>query len=437
MPARPPGHPLAGPRMSVGVSNHVDSSLAAAQACEDVARGLLSGVDRSCDLAMLFYTRHHLEHLRDALAEVRSALDPRVVVGVSAETVIARAQEMENLAGFAVMGARLPGVRLRPFTSETLVPVDESESGVAQIADTIGSDDRLRFTFLAADPFSVPLVKLVPAMNTARKLSGARSSVLMGGLASAGQAPGQNALVIDDQILTSGAVGVSMSGALRVDTIVSQGCRPFGPNMVITKARGNVILQLGGRPAMRVIQECVDELPESVRDQLKRGLFIGRVIDEYKDRWGRSDYLIRGVIGVDETSGAVAVSDLVRTGQTIRLHVRDATTAAEDLDLLLDAQKLHDRPVGALLVTCNGRGSRLFSEPHHDARAITKAFALPRPGEDLAKGGTPIDPTMASPGAASMPLVGFFGAGEIGPVGEESFLHGHSACVALFRAAEA
>jgi small ligand-binding sensory domain FIST len=422
--------------MNAGASNHVDTALAAAQACEDVARGLLSGSDHACDLAMLFYTRHHVDHLRDALAEVRSALNPRTVIGVSAEAVIARAQEMENLAGFAVLGARLPGVRLRPFTSETLVPVDESESGVAQVADTIGSDDRLRFTFLAADPFSVPLVKLVPAINTARKLSGARSSVLMGGLASAGRGPGQNALVIDDQILTSGAVGVSLSGALRVDTIVSQGCRPFGPNLVVTKARGNVILQLGGRPAMRAIQEAIDELPESVREQLKRGLFIGRVIDEYKDRWGRSDYLIRGVIGVDQASSAVAVSDLVRTGQTIRLHVRDATTASEDLNLLLDAQKLHDRPAGALLVTCNGRGSKLFSEPHHDARAIAKAFALPRPGEDLAKGGTPIDPTLATPGAASVPLAGFFASGEIGPVGEESFLHGHTACLALFRAAE-
>ena len=85
MSTPPTARTLAGPRMNAGASNHVDTALAAAQACEDVARGLLSGSDHACDLAMLFYTRHHVDHLRDALAEVRSALNPRTVIGVSAE----------------------------------------------------------------------------------------------------------------------------------------------------------------------------------------------------------------------------------------------------------------------------------------------------------------------------------------------------------------
>jgi len=219
-----------------------------------------------------------------------------------------------------------------------------------------------------------------------------------------------------------------------VDTVVSQGCRPFGPPMVITKARGNIILQLAGRPALEAVHEAVGDLPEEDRQKLQAGLFVGRVINEYKDRFGRGDFLIRNVMGVDQKSGALAVGDLVKTGQTIRLHFRDATTASEDLSLLMDAQKLYDRPAGALLITCNGRGSKLFGRPNHDVAAVLRAFAPASSGEELAKSGHSIAP--ASPGQPHpIPLAGFVAAGEIGPIGGGSFLHGQSACVALFRGA--
>lgn len=103
---------------------------------------------------------------------------------------------------------------------------------------------------------------------------------------------------------------------------------------MITKARGNIIFELGGRPALRVLQEAVAELSEEQRAKLPGGPFIGRVINEYKERFGRSDYLIRTVMGFDPNTGAVAVGDLVRVGQTIRFHARDAQTASEDLALL-------------------------------------------------------------------------------------------------------
>ena len=141
---------------------------------------------------------------------------------------------------------------------------------------------------------------------------------------------------------------------------------------------------------------------------------------------------------MDQESGSIAVADMLRVGQTVRFHMRDAATADEDLGLLLDMQKLYEPPAGVLLFTCNGRGTRLFEAPHHDAAAIVRAFAPGLAAEEKAKGGKPLGPGKgvewaAGNGAASVPLAGFFAAGEIGPIGDEVFLHGHTASVALFR----
>jgi small ligand-binding sensory domain FIST len=193
-----------------------------------------------------------------------------------------------------------------------------------------------------------------------------------------------------------------------------------------------VILSLGGRPALAALREAVEELHEADGGLLQKGLFVGRVVNEYKDRFGRDDYLIRAVSRVDEKTGAIAVTDFIRVGQTVRFHLRDARTAHEDLAMLLDAQQLHDRPAGGLLISCNGRGTRLFDQPNHDAAAVVRAFQPNVGGEAAAKIGQVI-----AGGEPPLPLAGFFAAGEIGPVGHSSYVHGHTACLAVFRAERA
>jgi small ligand-binding sensory domain FIST len=255
-----------------------------------------------------------------------------------------------------------------------------------------------------------------------------RSSPIIGGLASGSNKPGGNVLLLNDRVLRTGGVGLSLSGKIRVDSLVSQGCRPIGPTLLVTGCKGQMITHLGGRPALEALEEILDSLGPAMRERLRRGLFIGRAINEYKDRFGRDDFLIRHVIGVDKEHKFIAVADLLRIGQTIQFHVRDAATASEDLALLLDMQKLYEPPAGVLLFTCNGRGTRLFERPHHDAAAFARAFAPPMTGEQQAKGGT----AMSAP-SGGVPLAGFFCAGEIGPVGDQVFVHGQTTCAALFR----
>jgi small ligand-binding sensory domain FIST len=230
---------------------------------------------------------------------------------------------------------------------------------------------------------------------------------VLGGLASAA-APGSASLFCDGEILDAGAVACSLSG-VEVLPCVSQGATPVGPEMTVTGADGNLVSELASRPALERLREAIEELEPSERDLAAQGLLMGVVIDENQPDYARGDFLVRPVVGVDPGSGVVALADRVRVGQTVRLHVRDADSASADLDEALRAPVLalgDEGAAGALLFTCNGRGSHMFGRPGHDAEMVTEALGAP--------------------------VGGFFCAGEIGPVGGRSFTHGFTATLAIF-----
>ena len=90
---------------------------------------------------------------------------------------------------------------------------------------------------------------------------------------------------------------------------------------------------------------------------------------------GQGDFLIRGVIGVDRQSGAIAIADSVLEGEIIQFHLRDALTAQEDLEMMLIPQMFCDPPSGALLFSCNGRGTKLYDYPDGDITIVQKNLA--------------------------------------------------------------
>lgn len=416
-------------RIACGLSAHVHPLKALEQAVDQCREGLHGA---QTDLAIIFFTSHHLEAARAIAYALKRRLGPRVLLGVSARSVLCSEREVENSPAVSLFTASLPGVELHPFRGEALMSAASSADADALRA-AAGFGPAHRATILLADPTSVPLNTVLPAMAAARVAPrhGAPRGLppIVGGIASASTEPGKNALIFGEEVLRQGCVGVSLSGRLRVDALVSQGCRPVGPPLVVTGGRGQIVTGLGGRPALQTLSEVLDTLDDHGKQLMQRGgLFIGRAVSEYKERFGRDDFVIRPVLGVDRNSEAIAVGDLLRIGQTVQLHVRDAETAHEDLEMLLDIQRLHGPPAGALLFSCNGRGNRLFGKPDHDATAVARAFVRSRPGEETAKPGSQIpgDP-------AILPLAGFFAAGEIGPLGDEVFVHGHTACAAFFR----
>jgi small ligand-binding sensory domain FIST len=335
------------------------------------------------------------------------AFGPEAMIGTTAGGILGDGEEREGEPGIAVLAAHLPGAVLRTFTYEQLDWPAAADSPDRLRANLMGdaSDAEPAALMMMADPFSVPMSKLLPAIDQATG-----GAPVIGGMCSGSLEAGGNRLLLNGGVQTMGGVGVAIAGPVQVDATVSQGCRPIGPPLVVTDTHKNLIRQLGGRPVMQVVRDIASELDEQNRALMQDGLLVGRVVNEYKERFGRGDFLIRNVIGVGPDESYLAVSDFFRVGQTVQFHVRDARTAEEDLHLLLDAQAMHGEPAGIFLCTCNGRGEGMFGQTGYESDIIRRRLG-------------------------TVPIAGFFAAGEIGPIGRSNFVHGFTASMALFRSA--
>jgi small ligand-binding sensory domain FIST len=354
--------------------------------------------DASPSLAVLFASAHFLGVAEDLVAAISNPLGKLPLIGCVGEAVAGGAREIESQPAVSLwLGSDLGPVET--FAMEYLrTPSGGAYGGYLFPREPNGVH------LLICDPFTFPADGLLTHLNEQRP-----GAVVMGGLASAALRSRQSQLFLDDRVLSSGAVGVHLPRA-EVHPLVAQGCRPVGDAYIITGAQGNVIHELGGRPPLTRLQEMAAALPGRDQELLAQGILLGVVIDEYRAEPGQGDFLIRGLIGADPDSGAIAVGDQIQIGQTVQFHVRDAASADADLRRALERESAAlggRRPAGALLFTCNGRGSRMFSAPDHDAGLIATMLG-------------------------DIPMAGFFCAGELGPVGGQNFLHTFTASIALF-----
>jgi len=380
-------------RVGAGLSLSTGAAEAAGEAARE-ARSALGGAP--VDLAFLFLSGDHFGGSAEAVAAVEEELAPRHLLGCVAEGVVARDRELEDGPGAAVWAASLPDAQIETFHSVAL----STDEGVA-VTGFPTLDDADLVTLLV-DPYTFPAAGFLTKLNEEED-----AVQLVGGLAAGGGEPDTQALFVDGEIVYEGAVGAVLRG-VPVRTVVSQGCEPVGRDSVITHAEDNVVFELAGEPALERLKGDVATLtPDQERSAAAGGVLAGLVIDENRADYGRGDYLMRGLIGVDEETGALAIGEAVRIGQTLRFHVRDAASADTDLRESLRATLNGERAAGALLFTCNGRGTGMFDGPDHDARAVAELL-----GDDA--------------------VAGFFCAGEIGPVGGKPFLHGFTATLAVF-----
>jgi small ligand-binding sensory domain FIST len=386
-------------RFGNGLAQAADLAQAAERAAADALATLDGGVP---DLACVFVCGPDPDEMTAAAGRAYDLLGATASIGCSAHGVLGAGSSVELLPAVSVWAGVLPGARVRTFHLDTV----RSDEGLAVLGmPDLLDDDQVGV--LLADPWSFPADGFVERSNDV--LPGLP---LVGGLALGAQGGGSTRLFRDGDAYASGAVGVLIGGALDVVTVVSQGCRPVGPNMIVTKAEANELLELAGTPAIEKLQEILGELAPEDRELALQGLHIGVAMDEYAEQHERGDFLVRGVIGVDPARQAVAIGDVVDIGRTVRFQVRDAAAADEDLVRVLSRFRGDIGDVeAALLFSCNGRGRSMFASADHDVRAVGSQLGI----RDVA---------------------GFFAAGEIGPVGGRNHLHGFTASILVFGAAD-
>ena len=384
-------------RIACGLSTAADPRTGAVEAAAKVAAELRTV---SIDLAVVFASGAHLAEPEATLAGVHEALAPGVLIGCGAGGVVGDGREIERGTAVAVWAAAFENGFVSTFHAE----VTEVEDGVAVagVPDLRGAGGAI----LLPDPYSFPTDAVLA------EIAGRAPGVpVLGGISSARTLRGQAALFLGEQVVPGGAIGVRFDG-VELLPCVSQGATPLGPDLEITSGEGRLIKELGGRPALGALRAVLDRLGEAEREMLAQGMLLGIVVEGASagGEHGHGDFLVRSVLGGDPDTGTIAVGATIEEGQVVRIHARDAASADRDLNeaLALRRQALgDDAPAGALMFTCNGRGRGMFGLPDHDAGAVAARLG-------------------------DIPAAGFFAAGEIGPVGGESFLHGFTATVAVF-----
>ena len=387
------------------VSEHRFLKYAAAECASEISDAL---GDNRPDMVVAFVSAHHAARYDELPGLVREFFGDVFLIGCSGGGVIGAGREVEERPGLSLTAALLPDVPIVGFhIGNSELPDGDAPPSEWEGLIKVEAADDPQFMILS-DPFSLQSENFLMGLDYAFP-RGAK----IGGLASGGRQPGSNALYLGDRTYDYGAVGVALRGDIAVDTIVAQGCRPIGKRMQITACERNMLHELDGRDTFDVLRETFQELNERDQRLAQHSLFLGVVMDEFNDEPQLGDFLIRNILGVDARGGALAVGEILKEGQTVQFHLRDAETSSQDLNAMLTQYCEDGVPgagAGALLFQCLGRGSYLYGRADHDT-------------------------DMFRDKVGDLPLAGFFytSNGEIGQVSGSTYLHGYTSSFGVFR----
>ncbi|HEY5036679.1 MAG TPA: FIST N-terminal domain-containing protein [Chthoniobacterales bacterium] len=365
------------------------------------AEGALADCGGQPTCGFLFVSADWLPQIDEALDLIRLHGRIPLLVGTIGSGLIGTREEAEGASGMSLLLVRLPETKLTPVLISAAQIEESTGPAFWQMETGIAPEDVDTWIVLA-NPFMQGIEHWLAEWNVAFPLAPS-----IGGLASGGDEPSQHVLILDGKTTDAAVLALAVKGRC-VRTIVSQGCKPVGEPFTITRAEETLVYEMGSRPAYQVLSETFNALSDDEKERARGNLFAGIAASEYVADLKRGDFLIRNLLGADPQTGAVAIGARARTGQTLQYQLRDKVTAHNDL---LGLARRNDYGLGApfasLVFSCNGRGQRFFEVPNHDAAALVEIFG-------------------------PLPSAGFFCNGEIGPVGNASYLHGYTASIALF-----
>jgi small ligand-binding sensory domain FIST len=382
------------PSQSVSVSHEGPYEESAVRA---VAQQLRAGLNGPANVAFAFVTSDYLAHLDDFVDTIRVDGHVLEVVGCTGSGLTSNAIERESGSGFSIFALQ---------TGPSQVSVHELPNSLVESADGAAFWKR---QFPAAtgwialtNPFGFGVDDWLNDWNAAFP-----GIPTVGGLASGGR-EAESIGVFHNGRLIDGGVLVGLSGSLRLQPAVSQGCKPIGEPLPVTKAEDNIIFSLGSRPAYQALESAFQTLSETERSHAQGNLFAGIASTEYVEDFRPGHFLIRNIIGADPDSGAVVIAGIPRVGQTVQYQLRDRQVAHADLRRVLRHAAAENKSpiVGSLLFCCTGRGSGFFGKNGHDAGMLEDILGL----------------------HAS---AGFFCNGEIGPIAGRNCVHGYTASCAI------
>jgi len=362
-----------------------------------------AGLDRG-DLAFVFATTDYRAAYTQLLSAVQRTTGVRHLVGCSGMGVLTTDGEFEHAPGVAVLVVKSRDLSAEPFLIRTGEPIREAPGqAIRRLIHPLPAPNPLLVVF--PDIFTVHPAELLREIQ-----EDATVLPIVGGAASGGPYDRMTFQWCGGDIEVHGVAGMLLSGAFRTSIGIAQGCQPIGEPYLISRARGNLILELNGRPAFDVLQEVVTSLPPEEVERAFHSLFAGLAIPKEKPTLQRGDFLVRTIAGIDPASGAVAIAEQVRPGQILQFTLRDANAARADMRRMLEhlyPSLRGSHPRFGFYFNCLGRGVGLYGDRHHDITLIKEFFV-------------------------DLPVIGFFGNAELAPLGGRNYVHNYTGVLVVF-----
>jgi small ligand-binding sensory domain FIST len=273
------------------------------------------------------------------------------------------------------------GVEYFDTPAIALMVLDLPESEVAAFPGEPGRNDlqvasRAHLGIVHADPRKPAVLEAMP------ELAISTGAYLVGGLTSGAV----DAPLIGTVDAPSGLAGYLLTDQVPLATGLTQGCSPIGTGHIITGMHEDIVTELDGVNALEVLKDDVGEL--LARDLRRLAGYVHAAIPVSGS--DRADYLVRNLVGFDMEQGWVAVAEKLVVGDRLMFVRRDAASAIEDMQRMLDDVKHRagDRIRGAVYHSCVARGPHQFGPGGQELAMIADTFG-------------------------DIPVIGFFGNGEI------------------------
>lgn len=394
--------PESAPTMSwssaIGLAARLEEAVAEAE--EQLRRD--PAVDQP-DLIVAFVSAAYGAAIERLPQLLRPLLGDGLLFGCNAGGLIGGGTEEEEEPGLALLCGRLPDTSLSAVHLEqaTLPPLSTSRESWWRLLD-LGAESGASFVLLA-DPGTIDAEACARGIDRAFP-----GSTVIGGLASGALEPGTARLLTGDGMHRSGGILLALSGNVVVDPVVAQGCRPIGDPLFVTACEGNLVNELDGRRPKDLLTSLFATLDEADRARFGDALCIGIALPGPRQIVGTGDFLMRNVLGLDPETGALWIGSRIARNTVVQFHLRDGTSAAQELEARL-GDSLHGRlpPQAALLFACAGRGRNLFGVTGHDSGMLRRKIDIP--------------------------VTGMFCAGEIAPIQGATFVHGYTSVFGLIR----
>ena len=323
-------------------------------------------------LGILYTAESFAPHLDEIAAVLRERTRVPDWVSAAGYGVIAAGEEHYGESGAVALVIDLPADGYRMFAGGQGAGTDLASQESEWLAEAV-----MPLALAHVDP------RHPEAMGAVDGLAAETGAFLVGGLTAASGEVTHRA-----GEATGCLSGVALSpAAVEIATALSQGCTPLGPARTVTRGKGNLLIELDGRPALEAF---VEDIGEELAADLRRvgGLIFAAIPVEGSDT---ADYTVRNLVGIDPTSRVIAIAEAVPEGGKVLFCRRDRESAVEDMRRMTAdlKRRVGNRPIrGGLYVSCAARGPNQFAEPERETRLIREALG-------------------------DFPMVGFFANGEL------------------------